>query len=72
MSTQTGRMQTLVADLLTLATLEGSPRRPRTAGCSSIPDRPAAADAQALSSGRHPIRFDAATGVELAGWRPSC
>jgi two-component system phosphate regulon sensor histidine kinase PhoR len=68
MSAQTGRMQTLVADLLTLATLEGSPRpaSDRWVQLDSLIAR-AAADAQALSKGRHPIRFDAATGVELAG-----
>jgi two-component system phosphate regulon sensor histidine kinase PhoR len=68
MSTQTGRMQTLVADLLTLATLEGSPRpaSDRWVQLDTLIAR-AAADAQALSNGRHPIRFDAATGVELAG-----
>lgn len=68
MNQQTQRMQTLVADLLTLAQLEGSPR--------PAPDRWAsldglllriAADAEALSAGRHRLRLKPTTGVELAG-----
>ncbi|MDR7295215.1 two-component system phosphate regulon sensor histidine kinase PhoR [Pelomonas aquatica] len=68
MTQQTQRMQTLVADLLTLAQLEGSPR--------PAPDRwtsldglllRIAADAEALSAGRHRLRLKPATGVELAG-----
>jgi two-component system phosphate regulon sensor histidine kinase PhoR len=68
MTQQTQRMQTLVADLLTLAQLEGSPR--------PAPDRWAsldglllrvAADAEALSAGRHQLRLKPTTGVELAG-----
>lgn len=68
MNQQTQRMQTLVADLLTLAQLEGSPR--------PAPDRwvaldalllRVAADAEALSSGRHQLRLKLETGVELAG-----
>jgi two-component system phosphate regulon sensor histidine kinase PhoR len=68
MNQQTQRMQTLVADLLTLAQLEGSPR--------PAPDRWAsldglllriAADAEALSAGRHQLRLKPTTGVELAG-----
>ncbi|PTT78562.1 phosphate regulon sensor histidine kinase PhoR, partial [Pelomonas sp. HMWF004] len=68
MNQQTQRMQTLVADLLTLAQLEGSPR--------PAPDRwvsldglllRIAADAEALSAGRHPLRLTPHTGVELAG-----
>lgn len=68
MNQQTLRMQTLVADLLTLAQLEGSPR--------PAPDRwvaldglllRIAADAEALSAGRHLLRLKPHTGVELAG-----
>jgi two-component system phosphate regulon sensor histidine kinase PhoR len=68
MTQQTQRMQTLVADLLTLAQLEGSPR--------PGPDRwvtldqlllRVAADAEALSGGRHRLRLQPRTGVELAG-----
>ncbi|MCE4557731.1 phosphate regulon sensor histidine kinase PhoR [Roseateles cellulosilyticus] len=68
MNQQTQRMQTLVADLLTLAQLEGSPR--------PAPDRwvsldglllRVAADAEALSAGRHKLRLKPTTGVELAG-----
>jgi two-component system, OmpR family, phosphate regulon sensor histidine kinase PhoR len=68
MSQQTGRMQTLVADLLTLAQLEGSPR--------PAPDRwvaldglllRIAADAEALSAGRHQLRLKPETHAELAG-----
>ncbi len=68
MNQQTQRMQTLVADLLTLAQLEGSPR--------PAPDRwvsldglllRIAADAEALSAGRHLLRLKPHTGVELAG-----
>ncbi|RZJ03989.1 MAG: phosphate regulon sensor histidine kinase PhoR [Rubrivivax sp.] len=68
MAQQTQRMQTLVADLLTLAQLEGSPR--------PAPDRwvaldalllRVAADAEALSAGRHRFRVEPGTGIELAG-----
>ena len=68
MGQQTQRMLTLVSDLLTLAQLEGSPR--------PAPDRwisldalllRIASDAQALSAGRHQIRVQTQTRVELAG-----
>jgi len=68
MTQQTARMQTLVADLLTLAQLEGSPR--------PAPDRwvsldglllRIAADAEALSAGRHQLHLQPVTGVEVAG-----
>lgn len=68
MDQQTQRMLSLVSDLLTLATLEGSPR--------PAPDRwvsldalllRIASDAQALSGGRHQIRVQQDTQVELAG-----
>jgi two-component system phosphate regulon sensor histidine kinase PhoR len=68
MKQQTDRMQTLVADLLTLAQLEGSPR---PAADRWMPLAPllarARADAVALSGGRHQIHFDEAEGVSLAG-----
>ena len=69
MGEQTGRMQALVADLLTLAQLEGSPR--------PAPDQWVAlepllsrvkTEALALSAGRHQVVFDApAFDIELAG-----
>lgn len=68
MNQQTQRMQTLVADLLTLAQLEGSPR--------PAPDRwlsldgllvRIAADAEVLSGGRHRLQLRPVTHVELAG-----
>jgi two-component system phosphate regulon sensor histidine kinase PhoR len=68
MQQQTQRMQTLVGDLLTLAQLEGSPR-PATDRWVALDGLLARveADARALSCGRHPITFDAPSGVELAG-----
>jgi two-component system phosphate regulon sensor histidine kinase PhoR len=68
MTQQTQRMQTLVADLLTLAQLEGSPRPgpDRWVGLDGLLLR-VAADAEALSAHRHKLRLKPATGVELAG-----
>jgi len=68
MNQQTQRMQTLVADLLTLAQLEGSPRPApdRWVDLDSLLLR-IAADAEALSAGRHRLRLKPATRVELAG-----
>lgn len=68
MSQQTQRMQTLVADLLTLAQLEGSPRPgpDRWVGLDGLLLR-IAADAEALSGGRHRLSLKPVTGVELAG-----
>ncbi len=68
MSQQTQRMQTLVADLLTLAQLEGSPRPApdRWVGLDGLLLR-IAADAEALSAGRHQLHLKPHTGVELAG-----
>jgi two-component system phosphate regulon sensor histidine kinase PhoR len=68
MNQQTQRMQTLVADLLTLAQLEGSPRPgpDRWVGLDGLLLR-IAADAEALSGGRHRLALKPATGVELAG-----
>ena len=68
MQQQTTRMQTLVGDLLTLAQLEGSPRPPADHWISLDPLLARiAADAQALSNGRHTLVCERQTGVELAG-----
>lgn len=68
MTQQTQRMQTLVADLLTLAQLEGSPRPApdRWVGLDGLLKR-IAADAEVLSAGRHRLRLRPQTQVELAG-----
>ena len=68
MNQQTQRMQTLVADLLTLAQLEGSPRPApdRWVGLDGLLLR-VAADAEALSGGRHRLALKPPTGIELAG-----
>lgn len=56
MSQQAERMQTLVADLLTLAQIEGSPR-PAPDGWLSVDDlmQRIETDARGLSRGRHPL-----------------
>jgi len=68
MQQQTDRMQALVADLLTLARLEGSPR---PAGDHWLPVRrvldTVRADALALSAGRHCIEFTGGDDAEVAG-----
>jgi two-component system phosphate regulon sensor histidine kinase PhoR len=68
MGQQTQRMQTLVADLLTLAQLEGSPRPPsdRWVAVSKLFGQ-AQADATALSMGRHQLSFAGADAAQLAG-----
>jgi two-component system, OmpR family, phosphate regulon sensor histidine kinase PhoR len=68
MTAQAQRMQHLVADLLTLAQLEGSPRPPADhwVAVSELLDR-AKADATGLSAGRHELQFDAGTDAQLAG-----
>jgi two-component system, OmpR family, phosphate regulon sensor histidine kinase PhoR len=68
MAQQTQRMQTLVADLLTLAQIEGSPRPPadRWLPLARLLDA-VEADARALSAGRHAIAFAPVDGVQLAG-----
>lgn len=67
MRLQTDRMQALVADLLTLAQLEGSPR---PAAERWLPLEPllqrALADARALSAGRHEISLQGGAHIELA------
>ncbi|MBX3600958.1 MAG: phosphate regulon sensor histidine kinase PhoR [Rubrivivax sp.] len=68
MEQQTTRMQQLVADLLTLAQLEGSPVPPtdRWHDVAALLGR-AHADAVALSAGRHTLHLDAGGGGEIAG-----
>ncbi len=68
MTQQTERMQTLVADLLALSQLEGSPRPApdRWVGLDGLLRR-VAADAEALSAGRHRLHLAPDTSVELAG-----
>jgi two-component system phosphate regulon sensor histidine kinase PhoR len=68
MSAQARRMQDLVADLLTLAQLEGSPRPPadQWVTLAELMER-AKADALALSSGRHELHFVGGEGAQLAG-----
>jgi two-component system phosphate regulon sensor histidine kinase PhoR len=68
MQQQTDRMQTLVADLLTLAQLEGSPRPPPDQWVELGPMLARIeADARALSAGRHQVEVDRVSGIELAG-----
>ena len=71
MDQQTGRMQALVADLLTLAQLEGSPRpgADRWVPMDSVMKR-AVDDARALSAGRHEVRSVGGEEAELAGSEP--
>jgi two-component system phosphate regulon sensor histidine kinase PhoR len=68
MRAQTDRMQALVADLLTLAQLEGSPRPPVDRWLPLAPLLAQVhADAQALSGGRHELLWPPDGMVELAG-----
>jgi two-component system, OmpR family, phosphate regulon sensor histidine kinase PhoR len=68
MAQQTDRMQALVADLLTLAKLEGSPRPPadRWTTVRELMQR-AQADAAALSAGRHGLEVGGGDDAEVAG-----
>jgi two-component system phosphate regulon sensor histidine kinase PhoR len=68
MAAQAQRMQALVADLLTLAQLEGSPRPPadRWVNVGDLM-RHAQADGLALSEGRHELRFEGGADAQLAG-----
>ncbi len=68
MAQQADRMGTLVADLLILAQLEGSPRptADRWVALKPLLDR-VAVDAKALSAGRHTLVFPADTGLQVAG-----
>jgi two-component system phosphate regulon sensor histidine kinase PhoR len=68
MGQQTRRMEVLVADLLTLAQLEGSPRPPadRWMSLTTLLAQ-VEVDARALSSGRHRISVTEPSGLQLAG-----
>jgi two-component system phosphate regulon sensor histidine kinase PhoR len=68
MGQQTDRMQALVADLLILAQLEGSPRPAahRWVPVSELMNR-ARVDALALSASRHALAFSGGADAELAG-----
>lgn len=71
MNQQTERMQVLVSDLLTLATIEGSPH-PTANTWMLVADLFSRLenDARGLSKGRHPLRFvvdEGSADVELAG-----
>ena len=68
MQQQTRRMQVLVADLLTLAQLEGSRRPPtdRWLPLAPLVD-PVLADGRSLSAGRHRIVCDLPAGLQVAG-----
>jgi two-component system phosphate regulon sensor histidine kinase PhoR len=68
MQQQTDRMQALVADLLTLAQLEGSPRPPPTAGTADGAAAQVVADGRTLSAGGTTIEAEQAD-AELAGNR---
>jgi two-component system phosphate regulon sensor histidine kinase PhoR len=68
MQQQTVRMQALVADLLTLAQLEGSPRPAADRWVAvSVLLQTVRADALALSAGRHRIEFAGGEDAEIAG-----
>jgi two-component system phosphate regulon sensor histidine kinase PhoR len=71
MSQQTQRMQMLVADLLTLAQLEGSPRPPadRWVSVQRLISM-AQADAEVLSAGRHALGFSGTEEFQIAGTEP--
>ena len=68
MGEQTGRMQLLVGDLLTLAQLEGSPR-PAPDQWQAVTEllSRAHADAVALSAGRHTLTFDGGDDAQIGG-----
>jgi two-component system phosphate regulon sensor histidine kinase PhoR len=72
MQQQTDRMQALVADLLTLAQLEGSPR---PSAESWLPVRrllaQALADGRALSAGRHALTLDEGLPADEVSGAPS-
>ena len=67
MSQQAARMGDLVADLLTLARLEGSPRPGGQEVDVASLFMHVEAEARALSSGRHIIAFAAPVGATIAG-----
>ncbi|WP_088279427.1 phosphate regulon sensor histidine kinase PhoR [Ideonella sp. A 288] len=68
MRQQTDRMQVLVADLLTLAQLEGSPRPPADRWVSvDVLVQRVLQDGEGLSKGRHPITAVGLDGAAIAG-----
>ncbi|HSV69634.1 MAG TPA: phosphate regulon sensor histidine kinase PhoR [Methylibium sp.] len=71
MNQQATRMQTLVADLLTLAQLEGSPRpaADRWLAVAKLLQQ-VEADARTLSQGRHAITLQGDTAGQIAGAEP--
>ena len=71
MAQQTDRMQALVADLLTLAQLEGSPRPGADRWLSLLPlMQRALADATGLSASKHVFELLGGDDAELAGSEP--
>jgi two-component system, OmpR family, phosphate regulon sensor histidine kinase PhoR len=68
MQVQTGRMKTLVEDLLTLAKIEGNPEPPSTQpiGMSQIMQR-LQLDAEGLSQGQHQILIEKMSDKDLLG-----
>jgi two-component system, OmpR family, phosphate regulon sensor histidine kinase PhoR len=68
MAAQAQRMQSLVADLLTLAQLEGSPRPPadRWIGVAELMQR-ARAEAAPLSGEQHELRIQGGEDAQIAG-----
>ena len=70
MGQQADRMQALVADLLTLARLEGSPRPPGDSwhDLGALLQQ-AEADARVLSADRHTLLLEAEPGAQVAGDR---
>jgi two-component system phosphate regulon sensor histidine kinase PhoR len=68
MSVQTGRMKTLVEDLLTLAKLEGNPEPP-VSQVVNMPNMLARLklDAEGLSQGKHQINFQSQTEKNVLG-----
>lgn len=68
MTEQARRMERLVADLLTLSTLESSPPPPmeEPIDMGALVER-IGADARALSGGKHKIEVENSSGIELLG-----
>jgi two-component system phosphate regulon sensor histidine kinase PhoR len=68
MQEQAARMQRIIEDLLTLSSLDGAPP---AAADTRVPVRPLlerlAADAEALSGGRHTIRMEIEAGADVFG-----
>jgi two-component system phosphate regulon sensor histidine kinase PhoR len=68
MTQQSKRMERLVEDLLTLSSLESAPPPPleESIAMEALVER-LAAEARALSAGRHRIALESASGAELVG-----